>query len=680
MSRRALTAWLINSGAFWLAEILVSPTPTDAEPPWVLFLALLGYLAVGTAGAGLAWILALRTGRGSRLEASWLHHWLAFVPGVVLTFPVVRYALRVRPSDTATILVLFAGAAALLAVALRRPARVGGWGFDAAYACGALALWSIVLCVGHAASDVPLSAPTIVASMRAIPWAVGGLYLISVTIALSARASRTVVASLVLAAVGMVLARLFAPSFVALPHRTAAEPAGRRSPVPVILIVMDTTRADHLSVYGYPRNTTPELEAFAREAVVFDDAVAPSSWTLPSHASLFTSLFPLRHGADRPHWLAADGSPDGLRPGLSLDSRNPTLAESLRDHGYDTAAVASNFGYLDPAFGLDRGFVFYDASPNTPVSPRLLWLADRYLLPVPWAARYWRSYRRAEQVNRTALAWLAGRRSDAVFLFLNYMEPHRPWPAPGPRYESFAAETRDPRTRLRPGSLAPEMRHLVDMYDSQLAALDRALGMLLDGLRRLGLYDNALVIVTADHGESLGENAVVGHGKSLHAPELAIPLLIKYPSSDRVGRRATRVQLIDIFPTIAVELGIDLPHGLDGEPIDRVTHPILAEFYTDPREPAGVARGYQAALYEGARKIIVDDHDAQLLDIERDPAESHALPAPWPSTLSERRAWLLDRYRTLEPELRARAATAAPIDPKVERALQALGYLGHADR
>jgi arylsulfatase A-like enzyme len=307
----------------------------------------------------------------------------------------------------------------------------------------------------------------------------------------------------------------------------------------------------------------------------------------------------------------------------------------------------------------------------------LLALVHRRIAAIPWAARYWRMYRRAEQVNRSALAWLADRRSDAVFLFLNYMEPHRPWTAPGLRYDAFAAEPDVPPTALRAGAVGADGRPLVDLYDSQVAALDHALGDLFAGLRRLGLWDRALVVVTADHGESLGEHGVVGHGQSLHEPELVVPLLVKYPGSQRTGRRAARVQLVDVLPSVLAELGLDVPPGLDGGPLDAVAHPILAEFYTDPRAPEDVRRGYQAALYDGAHKLFVDDAGrAEVVDIENDPSESRPLPPPFPGALAEREAWLLDRQRTLEETLRARATTIAPVDPQVEKALRALGYVG----
>jgi arylsulfatase A-like enzyme len=216
----------------------------------------------------------------------------------------------------------------------------------------------------------------------------------------------------------------------------------------------------------------------------------------------------------------------------------------------------------------------------------------------------------------------------------------------------------------------------VDLYDSQLATLDAALGALFAGLRRLGLYDRSLIIVTSDHGESFGENGAVGHGQSLHGPEVAIPLLIKYPTGTRTGRDGSRVQLLDLFPTIGAELGIGSPPDLQGEPIGHVEHPILAELDRDPRVATDSAPAYQAALYAGDRKLIVrDDRGSALFDLTQDPGEGHDLTPTEPQALADERAWLLDRYRARESALRAAGTAPGTLSPSVARALQALGYV-----
>jgi arylsulfatase A-like enzyme len=670
----SLSSWLINAAAFWLGEILDTATPADAEPLWVLLVALAGMLVLGAAGALLTTLLARALGR-----ARIAHVWLAFLPGAVLLLPRAVFALRLHPAEAMVPLAVCLVLGVALAVAWRRAARATGTPSPAAYAVGSLAFWSIALEAKNIISNVPLTAPAVATNLLVGHVVIAGLAVLGVAMAAAGLRRPGLVPALGAAAALLIAARFVVPPVLLRPGAPAATVAAHGTRPPVILIVMDTARLDHLSVYGYRRDTTPVLAAFAAEAEVFDNAVSTSSWTLPAHASLFTSLYPLRHGADRPHWLRTEDGAGVERPGLPLTPDHLTLAEWLAQNGYDTGGVASNFGYLDPAFGLDQGFAFYDAAPNTPVKPLLLATLHRRVTRLLWAARYWRIYRRAEQVNRTAFAWLDGRSSDALFLFLNYMEPHRDWTAPGLRFDTFAAERDDPPSRFRPGALAPGLREMVDLYDSQLASLDHEIGRLFDELKRLGLYDRALVIVTSDHGESFGEHEVVGHGQSVYDPEVAVPLLIKHPGGRVVGERAERVQVVDLMPTIASVLQLAAPPGLEGQAIGRVTHPILAEFYTDPRAAADVPKGYHAALYEGPLKLHqADGTPDRAFDVEQDPGERRAIEPP-PAALAPRRTWLTERRHTLEDTLRARSAPTAPLDPGVERALRALGYVDGPD-
>jgi len=669
----SLSSWLINAGAFWLGEILDAATPADAEPLWVLLVALAGMLAIAALGAVLTSLLARAVGREPP------HAWLAFLPGAVLLLPRAVFALRLHAAEAAVPLAACLVLGVALAVAWRRARGVTGKVPAGAYAVGSLALWSIALEVKNVISNVPLTAPTVATNLQIAHVVIASLALLGVGMALTSTYRPGFARALGVTAVILVAARFVVPPLLVRPDVPTPAAAAPSTRPPVILVVMDTARLDHLSVYGYRRDTTPALVAFAAGAEVFDNAVSTSSWTLPAHASLFTGLYPLRHGADRPHWLETGDGAGVERPGLPLTPDHLTLAEWLGQNRYDTGAVASNFGYLDPAFGLDQGFAFYDAAPNTPVKPLLLATIHRRLAKLLWAARYWRIYRRAEQVNRAAFAWLASRPSDDFFLFLNYMEPHRDWTAPGLRYEAFAAEPDDPPSRFRPGALAPGLREVVDLYDSQLASLDYEIGRLLDELKRLGLYDRALIIVTSDHGESFGEHEVVGHGQSVYEPEVAIPLLIKHPGARVTGARSERVQLVDLMPTIAATLELPAPAGLEGQTIGHVEHPILAEFYTDPRAGADVRKGYHAALYEGPQKLHQADGAAdRVFDVEQDPGERHVLE-PAPPELAPRRTWLAERRHTLEDALRARSAPVAPLDPGVERALRALGYVDGPD-
>lgn len=656
-----LAFWLLNAAAFWLAEMLAAVAPLDGEPAWVFALALAGYLAIALAGGGASWLLA------RRLPAlvPW-SRWLAFAPGAVLLAPKLRVALENAPGSAVLVAALVAAVAGLLFFAWRSSSGLWSYGW------GALALWLVAFRFQDLAFIAEVGTTRLTT-----PWwliALGVIVCLAWLLVGRGRSWWTNLAGL--AVVGL---RLLVPP----PFEPGIEPEeGRQRPgaTPVIVIVMDTTRADHLSLYGYPRDTSPELVKLAEEAMVFERTVAPSSWTLPSHASLFTSLYPLRHGALRLPWLeeeSGDLEAQGIhRPAFPLPKDRLTMAEWFREQGYATASVAANFAYLDPAFQVDQGFDFYDAWRNVAVRPRLLEVIHRRLVRLPSIARYWQVYRSARQINDVALEWLGSRSSKRFFLFLNYMEPHEPWGPhlPGLRYEQFAAEPEAPpaahRRRLEPG-----MRRRVDLYDSQIAALDQALGELFERLRKLGIWEEALVVITSDHGESFGENGIDGHGKSLNEPEVAIPLLIKYPRARQVGRSTERVQLVDLWPTIATELSLPFPEGLEGQPVGKVTHPILAEDYTDPREPPEVFHGYRAALYENDWKLIArSDGATSIFDLANDPWESTDLATEQQELIDRNLEPLLERQRLLEKQAWA-AREQAPLDPEVEAGLKALGYL-----
>ncbi|MEM1183243.1 MAG: sulfatase, partial [Acidobacteriota bacterium] len=502
--------------------------------------------------------------------------------------------------------------------------------------------------------------------------------------------------------VGVAAWRLLGASPFDLGLEPAAERVGRGTPV--ILLVLDTVRADHLSLYGYPRSTSPELDAFAADAVVYEHAVSTSSWTLPAHASLFTGLFPLTHGALRLPGLDAEKASlaeKGIhRPAYPLPAETPTLAEHLQHEGFQTAAMVSNFAYLDPVFGVDRGFDTYFNVRNTPVKPMILRLVDRRLMPLPWARRHWQVYRSAEQINRLAVEWLEAQGTHRFFLFLNYMEAHLPWGPhqPGLRYAEFAAE---PELPARPrGTPAPtaEWKERVDLYDSNIASLDAELGHFFGELKRLGLYDRSLVVITSDHGESFGENDADGHGKSLNEAEVWVPLLVKYPDSHDPGRRSERVQLVDLVPMITETLQRPFPARVDGriqpaalgssglpagaedradavEDPDGVVWLRLAEMYGDPTDTTGAFTGYQAALYDGDRKLVIRDDGEVFYSVVANGLEN---PKPLPETLiawaDAQREEMLKRRDLLEQRARARQQ-ALELDPEIQKGLEALGYL-----
>lgn len=305
----------------------------------------------------------------------------------------------------------------------------------------------------------------------------------------------------------------------------------------MLLVVLDTVRADHLRLYGHPQPTSPTLDALAADAIVYRNAIAPGTWTPPSHASLFTGLTPSVHGVD-----SADDA-GGIR---ALHASVPTLAERLHAAGYRTAAFIGNRGYLHPLFGLARGFETY----------RHVGLGS------------------ADRLAGTLVPWLERRRGRPVFVFANFFDAHEPYEPPPPYDRMFPDHLDRPVARhpndevVAHGRLpgAEEAAHYRGRYDGEIRHADDRLGDVLGALRRLGRYDDALVIVTADHGELFGEHGRWGHGGDPVRELVHVPLIVKYPGRARVGVEERPVSLTDVAPTILAVLGLP-PLGPNQRPL-----------------------------------------------------------------------------------------------------------------
>lgn len=279
--------------------------------------------------------------------------------------------------------------------------------------------------------------------------------------------------------------------------------AGAAAPPSVVLITLDTTRADRLGAYGYTRGQTPHLDAFARQSVVFEQAVSPVPITLPAHCSLFTGTYPLFHGV-------RDFATSRLRPDLV------TLAEIFRNHGYQTAAFISS-EVLDSQFGVARGFQVYDED-------------------LSYDPRNYGRERSAGEVAKAAVRWLQGV-SGPFFLWVHFFDPHDPYRPPEP----FASRFED-----RP-------------YDGEIAYMDQELGVLLKAIP-----EGSVVVVAGDHGESLGEHGEEYHGIFIYDATVRIPLLVRLPGAEP-RRVPEQVRLIDVMPTLLQFLRWPIPEQVQGK-------------------------------------------------------------------------------------------------------------------
>jgi arylsulfatase A-like enzyme len=338
----------------------------------------------------------------------------------------------------------------------------------------------------------------------------------------------------------------------------------------VLLIVLDTVRADRLSLYGYRRPTSPTLERLAQRGIRFDQARATAPWTLPSHASMFTGRWPHELGVN---WR------------IPLGTKFPTLAEWLGSRGYATAGFVANVEYCSYEFGLDRGFTHFEDYVLEPMTPlRMCYLGDLTLKTVaglgwtlssslgaipflpPQDSAVWRILATdpkidAGSINREFLDWLSRRREPTrpFFAFLNYLDAHSAYLLPrGASYRfgrpPTAADVQlfDDWPYLDKRKLSPYYVALVgDCYDSCLGYLDEQLGELFGELKRRGVLDRTLVIVTSDHGEGLGEHNLFFHGESLYRTEIRVPLLILSPEHNGSTIVSEPASLRDLPATIA---------------------------------------------------------------------------------------------------------------------------------
>ncbi|MBI3664770.1 MAG: sulfatase, partial [Acidobacteria bacterium] len=353
---------------------------------------------------------------------------------------------------------------------------------------------------------------------------------------------------------------------------------GKAAPPNVVLVVMDTVRADHLSVYGYERDTSPNLKKFAEEATLYSQAISSSNITLSSHASLFTGLYARRHGAR----LSGPSENTDNEAGYPLADKFHTLAEILSENGYHTMGVAANDSYLGPGFRLDQGFVYYSVFGMPPAFvqlPRFFLAAGLRKLQPTSSVSAGQLHQKAESVNRQAFPLLdrARKYGRPFFLFLNYMDAHQPLVPPPPFDTLFPGKdaTITPErcdvlqwhvNKLREQVTERERQHLLSQYDGGIAYLDFHLGKLLQQLRDLGLYENSLLLITSDHGQALGERSLVGHaGVSVYQDVVHVPLLIRYPHTSQKAVVEEPVSLVDILPTVLDVLGLEIPRGIDGQ-------------------------------------------------------------------------------------------------------------------
>ncbi len=431
----------------------------------------------------------------------------------------------------------------------------------------------------------------------------------------------------------------------------------------VVLVSIDTLRADRLGFAGYERDTSPNLDRLAERGVVFERCISQAPWTLPSYGSLFTSLHPTEHRAGVS--LGAEvwergGSADDFEKGSDrLAEGVPTLAESLSAAGYRTCALYFN-PFLDPVTGIGRGF-------------------DEYVNC---------SYGASAGVDR-AIEWFERNEGLPSFLFLQLIDPHWPYAPPAPFDRAFAGRAVESISgypwslalvRKRPPNAARK-KLLSDLYDGEVAYVDAELGRLFAHLDDREQARDALVVVHSDHGEELWDHGRLEHGHSLHDEVLRVPLVIVRPSVLPPGRVASTVRTIDVFPTILDLLGLTAPSGLRGSSLVGLARgevDVELEAFAEailwgrPYAPFDEAK----ALVADGFKLVLGDGDSlrELYRLEDDPRELTDLALREPEDLARMRDLLARRFA----ELRSSARQAEGLELQ-EGERERLAQIGYAD-
>ena len=438
---------------------------------------------------------------------------------------------------------------------------------------------------------------------------------------------------------------------------TVLASCGRPQADSVVLIVVDTLRADHLGFYGAERPTSPRLDQRVKEGAVFEYALSTSPWTLPAFGSIFTGQLPSRHRAGIFPRPDPRTEPRQKQFG-KLDESVPTLAEVLREEGFATGAVVNN-AFLGPSFGVDRGFDDYDLDPGSQQHVR----------------------RANVSVNR-ALRWLDEHGDGRFFLLLHLFDPHMTYDPPEPflgRFSNSVPVSDKPRVTdlheirplLRRGGV--DMAYLEALYDEEILFVDSQLGRLFDELEERGLLERSLVILTSDHGEEFLEHGKFEHGHSVFDEVLRVPLVIWGPAVTP-GRLATPVSLVDLFSTVLDAVGVER-EGIPG----RSLGPLLAAGGSDRGAPL-VAEG---TLYGPERRALVRwpykltyqvaGAKAALYDLEADPGEGSDLMGDRPEIARRLGAQLQAMVAAAEGQIGS--AEAADLDPETLEALRSLGYI-----
>lgn len=407
----------------------------------------------------------------------------------------------------------------------------------------------------------------------------------------------------------------------------------------VLLISIDTCRADHLGCYGYPLDTTPNIDAIASEGIVFEHAISPLPFTLPAHCTMLTGTTPPYHGVfDNSDYKLSDG--------------DVTLAELMQEQGYSTAGFVSSF-IIDSRFGLGQGFDLYDddfeeASNAMGINQQI-----------------------GGETTHEVIEWLNAHKDEKNFIFLHYYDPHFTYEPPEPFASKF-------KNVPQPENITTKFSQMfLDGYAGEIAYTDHCIGQVVDKLGELGLYDSTMIIITSDHGEMLGQHGETSHGYFIYQPAIRVPLIFKLPRLSKHKRITSTVGLVDIVPTVCSLLGIELTTPVQGKDLSpyfrsvRLPSPdryLFCQSLEPTKNNASSLLGVVTDRYK-----YIKTTRSELYDLAGDPDELNNLAVEQ-----------ADRSRTMEEKLRqilqettrGKGHGKEHLDNQTRERLESLGYIG----
>jgi arylsulfatase A-like enzyme len=427
-------------------------------------------------------------------------------------------------------------------------------------------------------------------------------------------------------------------------------------PPNVILISIDSLREDHVGTYGYPKATTPNIDSMAAEGVVFENAVSTTSWTLPSHISMLTSLFSEAHGV--------------IGAGDSLADSATTLSEVFQSGGYATGAVVSG-PFLNRRFGFNQGFDVYD--DETVSFAEINDSHQGVTSPL---------------THGRAVELLEDFAGAPFFLFLHYWDVHYDYAPPAPYDKMFDPDyegTVSSENFIRNDKIHPDMdprdlEHVVALYDGEIAYTDSYLGKLFDELRRLDQWDNTMIVVTSDHGDEFFEHGNKGHRNTLYGELINVPLIVKFPQSRWGGQRIdSLVGIVDIAPTMLEVAGLPPQAESSGRSLKALLEqgeaPTARLYFADVDRRVKSVNTKQSKLIAHWRRDPGEELQVELYDLARDPGEQLDLS-------SESAEQVVQLRRALQTWVRAARELAKHLgesgyeqDPEMVRTLRSLGYI-----